>query len=282
MKYFICDSHTDLITALNESEQIEFFRTLPKNVKMLNCAVFTTDDNLILQDIVKYKQQFDNLQLLTQCKLLFSVEDIASIPLSELDEFITLQPFCCSLTWNYANKYAGGALSTGGLTKEGIKAIEKLESNNIIVDTAHLNRQSFWEFCQFTSKPILNTHCNIDALFPHPRNLTDWQIQKIVDSNGFIGITIYEKFISQGKISAKDIALQFDYLIKNFGYLNFGLGSDLFGINKNSLPSDIKSHSELSLIGDELEKLGYSQQIIECIMYKNYLRFLRLLSNINR
>ena len=178
MEIKITDSHTDLLTALNKNEQVSFFHNLPKYVEVLNLAVFTTDNNFGIKELTKYKKQVENLQKHTKTRLLFSIEDIGSIKPSDIDELIKLKPFCVSLTWNYKNRYAGGALSTGGLTKCGKEIIKKLEENNILIDTAHLNRKSFWQFVKITTKPILNTHCNINSIHKHPRNLTDKQIKK--------------------------------------------------------------------------------------------------------
>ena len=268
------DSHTDLLTAKPLEYQIEFIHNMPKNVKILNLAVFTTDNKLGIAEIKKYKKQIEVLQKHTNAHLLFSVEDIAPIKPNEINELIKLKPFCVSLTWNNKNQYAGGAISTNGLTKCGRETIKKLESNNILIDTAHLNRKSFWQFTHITTKPILCTHSNINSLHNNPRNLTNKQIKKIIDSNGFLGLTLYEKFISNDKISAKDVALQFDYLIKKFGHKNFGFGTDFFGVDENNLPTNIKTYTDLQQIAIELKHLGHSNEIIKCIFYKNFINFL--------
>lgn len=277
----ISDSHTDMLTSKSFEYQIEFIRNLPTNVVVLNMAVFTTDNNLGIKEISEFEQNLITLQKFTNTCLIFSVEDIGQIKPSKIKELIKLKPFCVSLTWNNKNQYAGGALSTNGLTKCGRETIKKLESNNILIDTAHLNRKSFWQFTHITSKPILCTHANINSVFHHPRNLTDSQIQKIVNSNGFLGLTLYEKFISNDKISAKDVALQFDYLIKKFGHKNFGFGTDFFGVNQNNLPTNIKTYNDLQLIASELKKLGHSNEVINCIFYENFVNFIKRTNNIN-
>lgn len=279
--YHIADAHTDLLTALKPAQQIVFIHNLPTNVKALNLAVFTTDNNLSITGVEKLKNQVEDLQQHTKTHLLFSVEDIGPIKPNEIETLIKLKPFCVSLTWNYKNQYAGGAFSTSGITKYGKDIIKKLEENNIIIDSAHLNRKSFWQFTKITTKPILCTHANINSLFNHQRNLTDKQIKRIIESNGFIGITLYEKFISNTKISAKDVATQFDYLIKKFGHKNFGFGTDFFGINKTNLPKDTKTYENLQLIAIELKKLGYNNETINCIFNNNFTNFLKRTNNIN-
>ena len=258
MNINLTDSHTDLVTALSSKFQKEFIHNLPTNVQAINCAVFTTDNSLCVKDIKKHKQQIQKLQKLTKTKLLFSVEDIGSISAKEIDKLIKLKPFCVSLTWNFKNQYAGGAKSKGKITKLGKTTIKKLESNNVIIDTAHLNKKSFWKFVKITNKPILNTHSNINALHKNARNLTDKQIKTICDSNGFLGITIFDEFVKGGPINTYDIALQLDYLIKKFGHQNFGFGTDFFGIHH--LPTDLKTYDDIYKIANHLQNMGHSYE----------------------
>lgn len=272
--YNLTDSHSDLLTTKTKKQQIEFIKNLPSNIKFLNLAIFTTHKKINIKQLKKYKQRINFLQTFTNTHLLFSVEDISSIKECEIDELIKLKPFCVSLTWNYKNQYAGGSLSTSGITKCGKQIIKKLEENNIIIDTAHLNRKSFWQFAKLTTKPILCTHANINSIFSHPRNLTNQEIKKIVGSNGFVGISLYQNFISTHKISAKNIAWQFNYLIKKFKSKNFGFGTDFFGVYKRFLPSNLKRYQDFSTVSAELKKLDYSKETISNIFHKNFENFL--------
>ncbi len=274
--YKIADSHSDFLTAIKSNYQIKKYINNLQNtpINTLCCAVFTTDDNLSLEQIKRYKRKISGK--LNNIKLLFAIEDLGSIKdFDELSKLIQLKPISCSLTWNNNNKYSSGAFSKNGLTKLGKQAIKMMEANNVFVDTAHLNKKSFYQFCKMTTKPIYNSHSNIYSLHKHKRNLTDKQIKMIVRSGGYLGITIYRDFVSNKKaISSYDIALQFDYLIKNFGYKNFGFGTDFFGIDQNSMPVDIATYNDLNKVAFHLLKMGYDKEIVSCIMYKNYQNFL--------
>ena len=138
-----------------------------------------------------------------------------------------------------------------------------------------MSRKSFWDFCKITNLTIYNSHSNIYSLKYHKRNLTDKQIAKIVESNGYLGLTLYDKFISNSSITSKDIANQFDYLIKKFGYKNFGLGTDLYGIDNSHLPTDVNGYNQLYNLASALKLLGYNQTIISHILYKNFENFLK-------
>jgi len=274
----ICDAHTDFLTEIkNQRKREEYVKKIKKNAGIISCAVFTTNSTFCLKDVENFKLEIEKYNKGYHTKLLLSIEDLGFIKsIEELYKLIKLKPISVTLTWNEKNQFAGGAHTNKGLTKLGIETIKILEENNILIDTAHLSQKAFNQFCRITTKPIYNSHSNINSLFKHKRNLTNKQIKKIVSSGGFLGLTFYKKFISAEKITMRDIALQFDYLIKKFGYKNFGLGTDLYGINKNYLPTDFKSYFDIKKLIIELKKLNYSNKIINAIIYKNYKKFLKI------
>lgn len=273
----ICDAHTDFLTAIKSRiERETYVKQISKIIDTISCAVFTTNSTISVKDVENFKNELIYYNKKYKTNLLLSIEDLGFVKsIEDLKELIKLKPVSVTLTWNEDNQFAGGAYSNKGLTKLGENVVELLEENNILIDTAHLSKRAFNDFCKITTKPIYNSHSNVFSLHKHKRNLTDKQIQKIVDSNGFLGITIYEKFISNQKVTCKDIANQFDYLIKKFGYKNFGLGTDLYGIEKQFLPTDLKSCFDIKNLIDELKKLNYSKTIINAIINKNYKNFLK-------
>ena len=278
----ICDAHTDFLTEIKDKEdREEYVKGIRKIAGIISCAVFTTNSTMGVKDVENFKLELDYYNKKYHTKLLLSIEDLGFIKtIEELYELIELRPISVTLTWNDKNQFAGGAHTNKGLTDLGIKVVKLLEENNILIDTAHLSRKAFKEFCKITTKPIYNSHSNINLLHKHNRNLTDKQIKKIVDSDGFLGLTIYEKFISNEKITAREIAQQADYLIKKFGYTNFGLGTDIYGIQKEFLPTDLKSYFEIQNLIKEMKKLHYSKKIINAIMFKNYKKFLKRIKNL--
>ena len=258
----ISDCHNDFLTSiLNRREKIEYIKNL-KNVKVLCCAVYTTEKNLNIKDINRYKDELYILQTYTKTKLLFTIEDIGFIKSKEdLKSIIKLRPFSVTLCWNYKNNLCSGALDEGGITPFGEYVVKELEQNNIIIDTAHMNKESFYDFLKITSRPIFNSHTNIFSLHKHKRNLNNHQIQQIINSNGFMGLSIYQYFISNKEISSIDIANQINYLIINFGYKNIGFGTDFYGIN--ILPKDINNYYDFKKIKKYLLNYGYTNKIVK-------------------
>lgn len=289
----VSDSHTDLLTSLVDNvqklkkeksyfESTDFSKTknkvfdylLSQNVDILSLAVFTNNKNIQFKDLYLFKQIVEEYNQLELGRALISIEDIGFIKhFYGLQELVKLNPFSCTLTWNHDNQFSGGALGKSGLTEFGKFAVCYLEENNILIDTAHMNRKSFWEFVDLTSSPIFNSHTNIFSIYKNKRNLLDNQIKKIVETNGFMGITLYDKFIKNGSIKSFDIALQFNCLVEKFGINNFGFGTDFFGVDETNLPTDIKSYNDLYLVADHLCNFGYSSCDIKKLMHKNFSEF---------
>lgn len=273
-----CDSHTDFLTAIADRKDREEYVASIKQCggRVISCALFTTSNGLGLKEAQLKKEEVDFLMSKYDIKLLFSIEDLGFVKsLDEVSEVCLLNPISATLTWNYDNQFGGGSHSNQGLTSLGRKCASLLEERNVLVDTAHMSRKMFWDFCKMTTKPIYNSHSNVYSLRHHKRNLTDAQLEKIAITNGFMGLTFYDEFIWKGEVSCAELAKHFDYLIKHFGCDNFGLGSDLYGVDPQHLPEGLNGYQHLVNLQKEFEKLGYSQKVIEKIFYKNYENFLK-------
>ena len=272
-----CDSHTDFLTAISSKEDREKY---VKKIKacggeIISAAVFTTDKGFSEKNVEDYSREIRGFSAKYKLRILLSIEDLGFVnKFEEIEKICALKPLSATLTWNEENQFGGGANSKTGLTQYGVRCVNFLEQENVLIDTAHMSRKSFWDFCKLTLKPIYNSHCNIFSLKIHARNLTDKQIKRIVKSGGFMGLTFYDKFISNRKIFCKDVAAQFDYLIKHFGADNFGIGSDLYGIEPEDLPLDFRGYEDLGNLEAELKKLGHGEKIIEKLFYKNFQDFL--------
>lgn len=278
----IADAHNDFLTAEKDlqirAQIVEKF--VKSGVKILSCAVFTTEQNLTIDDVENFAKEVElynkkyNIAGKQICKFLLSIEDLGFVKtMQDLFRLLKLKPFSATLTWNKNNQFAGGALDNGGLTQFGKKIVHILEQNNVLVDTAHLNKKSFWQFVKLTTKPIYCSHANVYFLHRNKRNLTNKQIEIVVKSGGFLGLTLFQDFVSNRPICAQNLAEQFKYLVLKFGCKNFGFGTDFFGINKSKLPKDVKNYANLKLVAEQLKKQGLDSISIKNLCFKNFVNF---------
>ena len=196
----------------------------------------------------------------------FAVEDLHFLDTQPLEILGEIPLLYVGLTWNYDNALAGGAKGTGGLSAKGRSVIRMAERLGVAVDTAHLNRKSFFETVDFAEGKLLCSHCCFDSVFNHVRNLSDEQIGLIKGRGGIVGMTLESSFLSDGKARLCDAVRHIDYFVSKFGLGSLALGTDFNGCTP---PDELSDYRSLEKLGYELEKLGYTKENIRKIFYEN-------------
>jgi membrane dipeptidase len=135
-----------------------------------------------------------------------------------------------------------------------------------------LNRESFFDVvaaCPNTK--LFCTHACFDAVNLHPRNLTEKQVEAIVHSDGLIGLTFVDKFLTRRRrAQIHDVFAHIAWLLKEFGNNNIAIGTDFFGCRP---PRRLRHYHELVNLEQYLLENGISQDTVDKIFYKNAERF---------
>ncbi len=168
------------------------------------------------------------------------------------------------LTWNGFNGLAGGAYSSEHLTSDGRKLIGRLNEKKISVDTAHLNRASFFEVAGRADK-IICSHTCFNEVNSHPRNLTSEQICAIIQKGGLVGLCCVTEFL--GGTTIDDVVRHIDWFTSRFGDNYLALGTDFYGTT--NLPEGLTSYAGIEKLALALIKHGYSDKSIQKIFYLN-------------
>lgn len=278
----IFDLHNDFLTTISSDRKKQAFLLNKKNQSVTDIisAVWTSKmnpENAIKNLYNSYS--FINGQNKEKTKnkpnLRLAIEDLHFLSRNYLYEIINFNPVYCSLTWNNDNNLAGGAKDGGDLTNFGIEVIRELEKNKIVIDTAHLSEKSFMSFAKITEKPILCSHCAVANIVNNNRNLKDYQMRMIIESEGLIGITFVPEFLSNDRnCNVNDICRHIDYIVCKFGDRNVSIGTDFYGTKR--LPKNIKNYKNIQLIEDKLMEYGYSDKSIQNIFYNNANKFFNL------
>ena len=266
----IVDTHNDLLTVLKSDEEIvSYLKSNEKFLRLLCCPVWTSEIDNPFEKLEHWARLLSTLNLKTELKL--CVEDCSFLKSSNLQRLIDIKPFYAGLTWNNTNALSGGCFDGGGLTSFGKEVLKELEKNNIIIDTAHANRQSFFDIANFSSKPLFCSHTAVSEILSTPRNLSDDQISEIVNSGGYIGIYFVGNFLSNRPSTSLDVARQFDYIISRYGDSCVGLGTDFNGTT--NLPSDLEGYGDIENVFNHLINFGYTRETIEKIQFRNFYEF---------
>lgn len=164
-----------------------------------------------------------------------------------------------------------------GLTPAGRRLVKRCNELGIMIDLSHLNAQGFWDVARISKAPLVATHSNAHALCPSPRNLTDAQLDVIALSGGVVGLNFAVAFLREDGAHDPDtplstIASHARYIADHIGVRHVALGSDFDG---TMVPSDLGDAAGLPKLLDALRAVGFSEEEIHLIAYRNWIRVLR-------
>jgi len=275
----ICDTHNDFLTEFEIEQLTTYIKNCQKQEVEIICASYWSTErkrNFIKSELVERAKI-----LRAESNFLLHIEDLWWIKNEDdLNFLIELHPFSCSLTWNFKNNLAGGTKSNGELTDFGKACVERLLKENIIVDVAHLNQKSFEQVTEIVKHNIYCSHTGFDGMKKNRRNLTDEQIEKIIDSGGFMGLFFFDKCVKvkpNSRFDVDDIVANLKYFTECFGFDNIGIGSDFYGIKKP--PENLKDYEDFANLHNALKYASFSDTQIEKIFYRNFYDFLKRCEN---
>ena len=185
-------------------------------------------------------------------------------------------------------RYASGTGTTDGFTPLGKDLLKEMDALKIILDATHLTDKGFTEAMDLFQGPVWASHHNCRALVPHQRQLSDEQIKILIDRKAVIGgcfdAWMMKPNFTQRVSSPKEFGIKIETIIDHYDHicqmagnsLHCAIGSDLDGTyGTEQSPLDMDTIADLQNLKGLLSKRGYSQEDIENIFHKNWLRFLR-------
>lgn len=200
--------------------------------------------------------------------------------LSTIQMYYDLGVRLITLTWNWANELADGVMEPngGGLTSFGRKAVSMMENMGILIDVSHLSERGFWDVAEITNKPFVASHSAVKRLCSHPRNLTDAQLQCLIQRRGGIGINFFPQFLSEsGRCKMEEIIKHMEYIFNLNGEDSVGIGSDFDGIAY--LPEDMRGMEDVKKLISCMESHGWSETMIHKVLFENFHRiFLEIMT----
>lgn len=185
-------------------------------------------------------------------------------------------------------RYAYGTSMIEGFTPMGKDLLREMDSLNMILDVTHLTDEGFKEAMDIYKGSVWASHHNVRALVPRQRQLADDQIKVLIERGAVIGGALdawmlHKDFIQRQSdpvalgVKMENLIDHFDHICQiagNSHHVAFGTDLDgMFGTEHGA--SDLDTITDLQKYPDLLRKRGYSQEDIENIFYKNWLRFIR-------
>ena len=155
--------------------------------------------------------------------------------------------------------------------------MRQLNARRVMIDLSHLNERGFWDVAQLSDAPLVATHSNAHALSPHPRNLTDRQLDAIRDSRGVAGVNFHVGFLRTDGAHDEQTPLaamvdHVEYMVRRMGIDHVALGSDFDGA---TMPAELRDAAGLPVLIAGLEARGYRGEDLRKLAHGNWVRVLR-------
>lgn len=200
--------------------------------------------------------------------------------------------------------YAFGTGSEGDLPAEGRELLRAMMDCGIILDTTHLSDRCFDQALEAYDGPVFASHCNSRTLVPGQRQVSDSQIDRILERGGLVCIACDAWMLSPGyrrptpsylcnpqdkeswreldrtprnEIPFSSLADHIDFICQRAGdSRHAGIGSDLDGgFGTEQCPEGLDSIADLQKLEGLLSQRGYSPEDIANIFRGNLHRFLQ-------
>ena len=157
-------------------------------------------------------------------------------------------------THNVRNELADGGheeRTGGGLSRFGVQAIQECNRLGIVVDVAHLTSAGFRDVVELSTKPVVVSHGNCKAIYPHKRNLDDDQIRAIAKTGGVVGMLCLPDYANEGLCRMPELIRHAAHVIELVGvdHLSIGhLGLDapLCDVFRNIYAGPYKGYAEFT------------------------------------
>ena len=166
---------------------------------------------------------------------------------------------------------------TPGLTPLGEQVVEKMTELGMLIDVSHCTpaaRERVYDIVG-NRAPLLATHVGAYEINPDPYNLKDWELRKIADTGGVVGVIFMNYWLMphETKRGINFISHTLDHFVNVAGIDHVGVGTDFDGFTDP--PDDLKDASELPKLTQRLVAEGYDSEAIAKIWGGNALRTIR-------
>lgn len=176
-----------------------------------------------------------------------------------------------TLMWHGSTLIGGACDTDDPLMPFGRQVVRRCFEIGVVPDVSHASRRVIEEVAELASvaqKPFVATHSNSYSIVPHRRNLTDWHFKLIKSSGGVIGISLAPRHLTSGDhCGIADVVAHIEHFYSIGGEDCLCLGCDFDGLD--ATPAGLENLDMLPRLAAEMSRLGYSDEQIEKLFYKN-------------
>ena len=203
--------------------------------------------------------------------VLLSVEGLHDLEgrAANLDRLYAAGFRMAGLTHFFDDELAGSmhGLKKSGLTSFGLAIVRGMEARGMVVDIAHCSHACVADVLRIARRPVVSSHCGVQATCRVNRNLTDDEVRGVAATGGVVGIGYWDAAVCD--TSAAGIVRAIAHVRDLVGIDHVGLGSDFDGAVTTRFDT-----TRLDAITQGLINAGFSDADIAKVMGGNVLRVL--------
>ena len=129
--------------------------------------------------------------------------------------------------YNLNNEAAGGCHDDGaGLSEFGRRVVAEMNRLGLVVDCSHVSYRTSMDLIAESSDPVVFSHSNPSAVWPHQRNIADDQIKACAATGGVIGMNGMGIFLGENDIREETILRHICHVAELVGPAHIGFGLD--------------------------------------------------------
>lgn len=246
-------------------------------------------------DIHRAKEQ-DKTGIILGWQNITGIED----QIGYLELFKALGVGVIQMAYNTQNLVGTGCYEShdGGLSDFGHEVVAEMNRVGILCDLSHVGPKTSEDVIKASKKPVAYSHCLPAGLKAHPRNKSDDQLRFIADHGGFVGVTMFPPFLTNGVGSTVDDYVEaIDYVIDLVGEDHVGIGTDFtqghdrsffdwithdkgygrklteFGEIKN--PEGMRRIGDFPNLTEAMDRAGWSEARIRRVIGENWVNLLQ-------
>ncbi len=224
---------------------------------------------------------------------------------ARIKEFASRGVKVMQLGYNKTSPFGAGVMSVDGplgLSDLGREAVSVMQDNGVLLDLSHAHEETMRGALEAAIQPVAVTHSGCAAIHPHQRNKSDAMLKSISGSGGVFGL--YElSYLTPGMTQTPLSAYMahLEHALKVCGEDHVGIGSDTLLLEFDTGPESkaqwdavnaarkqagiaapgegpmpfvigLNGPQRMSVIMDQLKKLGYSAAAIDKVMGLNFKR----------
>ena len=181
-------------------------------------------------DVVQIRSTRDLDGLDGRLGLMLSMEGVEALhgDPQAFDELWDLGVRMVSLTWNYANPFAGGIDSPEqGLTVAGRELVGSFAERGVVLDLAHASEPTYLEALDAApAAQVVVSHAGCRGVHDHVRNVSVEQLRALAERGGVLGMMALTLTVGRKDASLERYLDHVDYAVESMGIEHVALGSD--------------------------------------------------------